>query len=758
MVDEAARVGRSVRSGRVIRLVILGSSVVLLFALPFPTLIAPDLRRVLLVVAIITGGIGWLQEARSPRLPGALVAVLGASLLMTALSAWSSDHPSTAFFGLWLSAAYSGIAVLAWRSLQREEARTEAMVVVGLGGFLLVTGTYLVNVADAWIKWSSLGMELSDVPLRPAAVGGIVPGPVWTSDYALLLAPLAVLAPVFVLRRGRAAAHAIIASLALATVAIAAIRALWAATAIVLIAVVIGWAWQRRTAMLDRRWRIIGALITVLAAIGLGAIATAPRLGGLLRDADEGRVAAFRAAIEIFGRYPIFGSGPGSYATLRMGYPAERLSQLALPDPHNGILAAMSDTGVTGLITLVLTAVVIGIPVFRSLRDLRGPVAVAACAGFAIVLLHRMVDMVFVLPGMMIAGIVVVGIAMGLRPALPPDGWRRAVSLAFVGVALALTVASAPRLVAAERGFDAYRAAASDWEAGDVASAGEGGHAALVDAPDFVPAYRLMSMIALRQDHPEQAVTFETQAAEREPMPQNLARLAAALWSAGRRDEAADVISRAAGSLPEDPIVFLNGIAMGRPADRPTMLVRLLALEPEVAAFGGSLPAVSAAEFATGVEAAHRDLLASGMAEMALRLSLAAERRDLAEAAIDVMAGASREIGSLLASGWFGDSNVATDLDAIASADPAIADRAAYLLAVRSCRQAGARRWAEVIRIRTGESPRVLVGVGPESELMVGDPPSRYPGWIWGVADLTPAYPDAMWTIDRREGVTCREP
>src|SRR6476620_303048 len=57
---------------RVVGLVILGLAIPLVFTLPIPTLIHPDLRRALLLLAVLLGAIGWVREAWHPRLPAIL--------------------------------------------------------------------------------------------------------------------------------------------------------------------------------------------------------------------------------------------------------------------------------------------------------------------------------------------------------------------------------------------------------------------------------------------------------------------------------------------------------------------------------------------------------------------------------------------------------------------------------------------------------------------------------------------------------------
>jgi hypothetical protein len=167
------------------------------------------------------------------------------------------------------------------------------------------------------------------------------------------------------------------------------------------------------------------------------------------------------------------------------------------------------------------------------------------------------------------------------------------------------------------------------------------------------------------------------------------------------------------------------------------------------------LPNASAADFTAAIESAHASLFAAGSTSQALRLALAAEREDLAQADVEAMSGPSQTVARLLMQGWFGDVEAASNLDTLATAEPDLASDAAYRLAVRSCDETNADRWASVITVQYGAPPAIIVGVAAAPALRTGAYPDRYPVWVWSVFGTTPAYPDGMWGIDWRSGVTC---
>jgi tetratricopeptide (TPR) repeat protein len=506
---------------------------------------------------------------------------------------------------------------------------------------------------------------------------------------------------------------------------------------------------------MSKRRESIALALAGSVAMGAGLVFAIPRMGGLLRNADEGRVSAFAAAVQIFRHFPLVGSGPGSYATERMAYPAEALSQLTLPDPHNGILAALSDTGLAGVVTLLIVAFVVVRLLARGLRTSDRSFAVAAVVGIAAISLHRMMDLVFMLPGLLIASMFVIGIAMRSRPNRRESRRSRLAATAFAAVALTLTVASAPKVITAEQGFDAYRVATAAWDAGDVRGAAGLAGDSLAQAPDLVPSQQLASMIALREGRADDAVDHAADAARREPMAQNLVRLATALSTAGRLDESGEMLARATAVKPADPVALLNAAMRGPASDRGPTLQHLLEVEPELAAFGDSMPNASAADFTAAIESAHASLFAAGSTSQALRLALAAEREDLAQADVEAMSGPSQTVARLLMQGWFGDVEAASNLDTLATAEPDLASDAAYRLAGRSCDETNADRWASVITVQYGAPPAIIVGVAAAPALRTGAYPDRYPVWVWSVFGTTPAYPDGMWGIDWRSGVTC---
>jgi hypothetical protein len=391
----------------------------------------------------------------------------------------------------------------------------------------------------------------------------------------------------------------------------------------------------------------------------------------------------------------------------------------------------------------------------RALRTSRDLLAIGAAAGLAIVGLHRMVDIVFMLPGMMVTGILAAGLAMGPASRAVTGVWARRVSLGFAALALTLTVVSLPRVAQVMRGEAAYREAADAWAAGDTARAGQLTSAALDDLPDLVPAYHLRTMARLRDGDVSGAISDAQEAVRREPLKQSFVRLAVALKAANLNLEADAALGQATSGSPEDAVALLNAAVMADPAERGSMLTRLLVLEPMIGAFAADIASEAGIDVDGAVLEAVNTLRDEGGAGGAVLLALSAGDKSLAAQIADLMPPDQRPLYMALVAGWFGDPTAAAVVEALAASDPEAADQAAYLLAVRECREADARRWEEAIHTRTGVRPVLVADVGPTSRLKVGAQPERYPTWVWGVAEPSPPYPDAMWTIHRQEGITC---
>ena len=160
--------------------------------------------------------------------------------------------------------------------------------------------------------------------------------------------------------------------------------------------------------------------------------ATTPGGPQRLVRASSTRGRYYRQAGNIFGEYPILGTGAGTFGVARLHY---RKDQLVVRHAHGFVAQTLSDLGVLGLAAILLfagawalaTARTTGLD--RKARRLEGAtrtwdadrVAIAALALTALVFgLHSAVDWTWFVPGPAVMAMVAAGFAAGRGPLPPP--------------------------------------------------------------------------------------------------------------------------------------------------------------------------------------------------------------------------------------------------------------------------------------------------------------------------------------------------
>jgi hypothetical protein len=367
----------AVRTGRVLGLALVGIALSMLAGLAFPASMNQSVRTLTVGTLAVVGFIGVMRAAWTPRYAWYHVAV-GGLVAATCLSAITSSIPSAAPSAVLLSASLAGVGFLALDWTGSNRGRQDAAVIVGVGLTCLVAGTFLFRCAAVFLEWTQLGMPVAAFPLRPAAVGGLVPGPLWTSDYLVLTAPVGLVVLWQAGRIGRVAAVAF-GAMAIVALVLGGTRSLWLAEAIILLAFAL--LWLRRSGRLPRR---VWAPALVVAVLLVATVFVTGRLTSIITTLDEGRSDAAAAAVSIAAEHPVTGSGPATYGSEKLGQPADNVFELALPDSHNLITETAAELGLVGLAALLVAGFVILQVCVRA-----GPsadlLAVAAAAGLAAV-------------------------------------------------------------------------------------------------------------------------------------------------------------------------------------------------------------------------------------------------------------------------------------------------------------------------------------------------------------------------------------
>ena len=569
-------------------------------------------------------------------------------------------------------------------------------------------------------------------------MGGLVPGPIWTTDYLVLTAPLGVALLWGHGRAGRAVSLGL-AILSVIAVVVGAVRAVWLAEAVIV--VVFGLRWVRGRPRSARQTTLVAGTIAV--ALVAGAVVVAPRLAGLLRSIDEGRVSAIQAAASIFASSPLVGAGPGTYGSLRMGEPADSLSQLTLPDAHNLVAQVSAELGLVGLAALALGTVIVLWKWARPARRL-DPLALAGVAALAGAIAHRMVDMVFLIPGLAVMGLVAAAFVAG--PARPLTNRGRTAVRTVAVLALGVAIVTTPALVSRLAADSNLVAAVVVDSQGDATSAADAASRSLADAPDLVPAYVARSLAEAETGDLPAAVDDARAAYEREPSTPSRLLLARVLELDQQEDAALALYQEIIVTRPADPAALLNAaVSLGGAGDQQAtrLAVRLLlAADPRIARVVDQLPAALRAAAREEAQKLADDRAAQGDFLTAIELYYWLGV-PLAEGPIgNSESGDLPAQWSLVQSALDGGDTSWDALVRAATQQPAQLGKAAWWVASETCRPLERDRWARIGEIQSGGNRLSLaIQAGQVPGVTSDMQPSRYPQWISGSSQSPQSVP-----------------
>jgi O-antigen ligase len=152
----------------------------------------------------------------------------------------------------------------------------------------------------------------------------------------------------------------------------------------------------------------------------------------------NGRRELWATAREMISSAPLLGRGAGTYEGYWM---AHRPMPLDTENAHSLYLQVLAETGVVGLVLLVLALLAPIIAVFRARRQ---PLATAAFGAYAVVLLQSIVDTDWQMPAVMIAALAcgAAVVAAARREGDESDGARWPSRIAVMVLAVCLGVAA----------------------------------------------------------------------------------------------------------------------------------------------------------------------------------------------------------------------------------------------------------------------------------------------------------------------------
>lgn len=333
------------------------------------------------------------------------LAVIG-SLVLYALVAVLGRDRTESLGTLGLVTAYA-----AWFLVIRRLADPALRRSVVLAG---ATGMAVTLAINAYLLLEEKASLLTRFGAAP--VEGVNTFP-WESVNALPVLVLLAIPFVAWLEPGalRSAIGTVVAGSALVVVPLSMGRAGWLGLGVVALLVV---GWWARTRMPRGRRLAVGGLATLgaMAAFLIGA----PRFVTALEE--SGRLLLWQQGINLVGRSPLVGSGPGVYSWVRLEVPPSEADLVAVRLLHNVPLQTAADGGLLLVLGLLLAvAAWIAVVIRRSTWGPSDGLALAALIGFGVAL---SLDDFSYLPAITAAAVTVAGLLTPIGSGARPIGSR----------------------------------------------------------------------------------------------------------------------------------------------------------------------------------------------------------------------------------------------------------------------------------------------------------------------------------------------
>jgi hypothetical protein len=500
-----------------------------------------------------------------------------------------------------------------------------------------------------------------------------------------------------------------------------------------------------------------GGPTVVVAAVASTAIAAAAAwiLLASSRSFDEGRFSAYASAVDQFAEFPLLGGGPGTYGVRRMSDSVDTLGHLAFPDAHNIVLTTAAETGLVGLVALLVTVALLGIAARQAWREdpAQRPIIVGALFGVAVLAGHGMVDLIFGLIGINVLAIAAVALAAThARSTARSD--RRGMVYAALSPALAIVVLSTAGLLRTEMTFVALDDADRNLETSPAAALAIARQTTEA-SPDSVPAWWVQMAAADASGDTASAVSAARRMIELEGFGQQWMSLAILSSRSGDRATELDAISHASQG-PVDPVVELNAVvlldAIGDARGADAAAIRLLEAQPDIERVVDDGPAALSSIVAKVRGDAARARLAAGFMDEAMLIALTGEDRPLVDELLETISAtdsANAIVRGTIVDAWFGDASAMAALEAtsLASPTPALLTWS-WRVAARACLPDAAERWEDAVQIVAGSIPSTPKQLGMAPDFQAWLLPSRYPSFVWRLTHPNRPYVEGTWTYE----------
>jgi len=330
-------------------------------------------------------------------------AVIGSLVLYAVVAVLGRDR-TEGLGTLGLVTAYA-----AWFLVIRRLANADLRRAVVLGGATGMAVTLAINAYLLLEEKASLLARFGAAPFE-----GVNTFP-WESVNALPV--LVLLAIPFVAwlepRPLRSALGTVVAGSALVVVPLSMGRAGWLGLGLVVLLVV---GWWARTRMPRGRQLVVGGLATIGAVAAL--VVGAPRFVTALEE--SGRLLLWQQGMNLVGRSPLIGSGPGVYSWVRLEVPPAEADLVAVRLLHNVPLQTAADGGLLLVLGMLLAiAAWIAVVIRRSTWSSSDRLGLAALIGFGVAL---SLDDFSYLPAITAAAVTVAGLLTPILPNARPGG------------------------------------------------------------------------------------------------------------------------------------------------------------------------------------------------------------------------------------------------------------------------------------------------------------------------------------------------
>jgi tetratricopeptide (TPR) repeat protein len=358
------------------------------------------------------------------------------------------------------------------------------------------------------------------------------------------------------------------------------------------------WLPDLRSRLSSRRARIAVGVVVGAAVLATPLLATRFAQGG-----DALRIDLWRSALTLFANHPLTGTGPGTWAQLKLAANPAGAANLVLPHVHDLYLQVLSEEGIAGLVALLILGFCVARRLLQAMRSsdssLRAE-SLAVTLGLVAVGGQCLTDNVTNLPAVCLLLVAVVAWVDGRLTALqeearlvssPTDSTQPAPRRLARGVAAAALVGLVITIPVTAV-LDRAALAARDGNAAAATGAWRSAAASYRDAANADPGmalYRLELAVALaRTGDLAGARSLYADVVKSDALPLNLVSLAVLDQEAGDCVAAAEHATEAMKGTSGDAGVALNAAAVAeRCGDQSRALDwygQALAAAPQLAA------------------------------------------------------------------------------------------------------------------------------------------------------------------------------